>query len=150
MKKIATTFILIFAISFAYAQRVKDANVPQAVKDALQKMYPNAKVSEWEMEDGNYEAEFDNNKVETSVVFTPAGLHVMTEVEIPATQLPQGVHDYVKTNLGGKKITEACKMTSAAGVVTYEAEVGGKDYIFDANGNYLSTESEEADDDDDK
>lgn len=113
-------------------------------------MYPNAKVSEWEMEDGNYEAEFDNDEVETSVVITPAGVHVMTEIEIAVNTLPQTALEYVKNNLGGKKITEAAKMTAADGTVTYEAEVDGKDYLFDADGNYTGTEKEDDDTDDDE
>lgn len=150
MKKIALTLILCCAVVFAYAQKIKESDVPQAVKDAFKKMYPNATVNEWEKEDGNYEAEFVSNKVETSVVFTPAGVHVMTEVEIPVSELPAGVTTYVNEKLGGKKIKEAAKMTTADGVVTYEAEVNGTDYIFDAAGNYISTETEDSTQDDDK
>ncbi len=150
MKKIALTLLLTSGLTMAYAQEVKEANVPEAVKAALTKMYPDAKNAEWEMEEGNYEAEIDVNKVETSVVFTPTGEHIMTEVEISKDALPAAVHGYVATNLGGKKIKEAAKMTTAAGVVTYEAEVDGADYIFDANGNYLSKEVEDKDDDDKK
>lgn len=150
MKKTIITVLLSFAVFFAYAQKVKQNDVPQPVKDALYKMYPNAKVTEWEMEDGNYEAEFENNDIETSVVITPAGVHVMTEVEIAPSALPQAAQDYVKNSLGGKKIQEAAKMTTADGIVSYEAEVGGKDYLFDVNGTYTGTEAEDDKDDDDK
>ena len=148
MKKISLTLLFVCAALFAFAQKVKQNNVPQPVKDALYNMYPNAKVTEWEMEDGNYEAEFENNDVETSVVITPAGAHVMTEVEIASTALPQAAQDYIKTNFTGKKISEACQMTTADGVISYEAEVGGKDYLFDANGNYTGVENEEEGKDD--
>ena len=150
MKKLAITLSLIAIASFTFAQKVKQNDVPQVVKDALYKMYPNAKVTDWELEDGNYEAEFENNDVETSVVLTPAGAHVMTEVEIEVSALPQATRDYVKNSLGGKKITEAAKMTTADGVVSYEAEVGGKDYLFDFNGNYTGVEAEDGDDDKDE
>lgn len=150
MKKISLIICFACIAAFAFGQKVKQNNVPQPVKDALYKMYPNAKVTEWEMEDGNYEAEFENNDVETSVVISPAGVHVMTEVEIAGTALPQAAQDYVKTNLTGKKISEACKMTTAAGEVSYEAEVGGKDYLFDANGNFTGIEQEEEGKDDDE
>lgn len=140
--------LLCIAVSFsigAFAQKVKEADVPQVVKDAFSKMYPNATVEKWEKENGNYEAEFDLNKVDNSAVFTPEGSLVMTEIEITTGELPQGARDYVKNNLGNKKITEASKITSASGEVTFEAEVGGKDYIFDANGTYLRTEAEDND-----
>lgn len=151
MKKTILAIFLSLAVVCAYAQKVKQTDVPQRVKDALYKMYPDAKVTQWEMEDGNYEAEFENNDVETSVVITPAGAHVMTEVEIAASALPQAAQDYVKNNLGGKKIQEAAKMTTAEGVVSYEAEVVGTDYLFDSNGVYTGTETEDdKNDDDDK
>lgn len=150
MKKISLSICFACIAAFAFAQTVKQNNVPQPVKDALYKMYPNAKVTEWEMEDGNYEAEFENNDVETSVVITPAGVHLMTEVEIATSELPQAAQDYVKNNYAGKKISEACKMTTSAGVVSYEAEVAGKDLLFDSTGNYTGTDKEEEEKDDDK
>lgn len=146
MKKITLTIFLSLAIVFAYAQKVKQNDVPQPVKDALYKMYPNAKVSEWSLEDGNYEAEFENNDIETSVVLTPTGVHVMTEVEIASSALPQAAQDYVKNNLAGKKIKEAAKLTTADGVVSYEAEVAGIDYLFDANGTFTGSEGGDGDD----
>lgn len=142
MKHFAFTLLLSSALTVAYAQKVKPDNVPAPVEEAFSKMYPDAKNVEWEMEDGNYEAEVDINKIETSVVFTPAGAHVMTEVEIAPDALPAAAINYVKTNLGGKKIKEAAKMTTAAGVVTYEAEVDEADYIFDASGAFLKKEVE--------
>jgi len=143
MKKLSLTIFLSLAMVFAYAQKVKQDDVPQAVKDGLHKLYPDARVSKWELEDGNYEAEFENNKVETSVLLTPAGALVMTEVEIATSALPQAAQDYVKNNLGGKKIKEAAKITTAEGVVTYEAEIGGTDYLFDANGSFTGTGPED-------
>jgi N12 class adenine-specific DNA methylase len=149
MKKNILSLLFVSFALVAFGQKVKQNDVPQVVKDALYKMYPNAKVTEWEKEDGNYEAEFENNDVETSVVITPAGAHVMTEVEIAITELPQAAQDYVKNNYTGKKITEACKMTTASGAVSYEAEVDGKDLLFDSGGNYTGTENEDEEKDDD-
>ncbi len=148
MKNLAFTLILLSSLTVAYAQKVKEVNVPAPVKEAFSKMYPDAKNVEWEMEDGNYEAEVDINKIETSVVFTPAGAHVMTEVEITPDALPAAALNYVKTNLGGKKIKEAAKMTTAEGVVTYEAEVDEADYIFDASGTFIKKEVEKEDEKD--
>lgn len=149
MNRTVLSFLLAFAATTLFAQRVKHSDVPQVVKDALYKMYPNAKVAEWEMENGNYEAEFGNSGEETAVLMTPAGAHVMTEVEIAVSDLPQAAQDYVKNNLSGKKIMEAVKITAADGTVSYEAEAGGEDYLFDANGNYTGTEDDDRDNEDD-
>ena len=52
--------------------------------------------------------------------------------------MPSAVLEYVVKELAGKKIEEAAKIESPAEKVTYEAEVGGVDYLFDEAGNFLS------------
>ena len=63
--------------------------------------------------------------------------------------LPQAIANYVVQNFPGKKIKEAAKIVNAAGLVTYEAEVGKDDYIFDSTGNFLRKESDDSDEDED-
>jgi hypothetical protein len=72
--------------------------------------------------------------VETSVVIDLKGNLLETEQEIPVNSLPEPITNYIATAYPGKKIAEAAKITDAKGTVTYEAEVGRKDVIFDANG----------------
>lgn len=150
MKNAISTLLFVITLgATAQAQKVKEANVPAAVKEAFTKMYPSANHVEWEMEGTNYEAEFDNNKTETSVEFTSTGNLVFTEVEIQTSELPAAALTYLNTNCAGKKVKEATKITDAAGVMTYEAEVDGADYIFDTNGQFLKKieEKEEGDHD---
>lgn len=52
-------------------------------------------------------------------------------------------------NLNSKKITEAARIVDAGGQVTYEAEIGGRDYIFDAKGNFIKAEDDDPEDDED-
>jgi hypothetical protein len=121
-----------------FGQRVKSADVPAVVKTALQQKYPKAMGVTWEKEKGNYEANWGGvSKEDNSVQFTPRGVFVEMEVAIPVAQLPAGVAAYVKTNYGGLKITEAGKVTDAAGNLRYEAEVKGRDLLFDEKGNFL-------------
>ncbi|MFN0032237.1 MAG: PepSY-like domain-containing protein [Flavobacteriales bacterium] len=131
----------------------KKITVPEAVKTAFATAYPKATAAEWEMEDGMYEAEWKENNMETSVLYMADGTLVQTETEIKVEDLPQPVRDYVTNNLKGQKIKEAAKIVAANGTISYEAEVGGTDYILDANGTLLSTEEEdeegEEDDEDD-
>ena len=44
---------------------------------------------------------------------------------------------YIQKNHSGAKIKEASKITLADGTLHYEAEVNGRDLIFDANGNFI-------------
>lgn len=148
--------ILIIALSLgygsAYAQKVKEVDVPSNVKDGFKKQYPNAKVSEWEKEGANYEAEFKHNKVETSVVIDVTGSILETEVEIAVKELPAAVTEYIAKNYAGYKTEEAAKITDHKGTVTYEAEVEkGKeefDLIFDSNGGFVKKEVETGDEKD--
>lgn len=142
MKKIILPVAFLWIGATAYAQKITDADVPVAVKTAFSTKHPGTHVKKWEKESPNYEAEFDMNKVENSELYSASGALVETEMEIAVSALPAGVSTYVKNNLGGKKIKEASKITSATGTVTYEAEVGGDDYIFDSNGNFLNKEVE--------
>ena len=135
MKKIIVTAIAILSSNMIFAQKTKD--VPAPVKAAFQKQYPNVSKVEWEKEDGNYEAEFDINKIENSVLYDSSGKLLETEMEIQLKDLPAGVLEYVQTNYKGQKVNEAAKITDANGTVTFEAEIGKMDVIFDEKGKFL-------------
>lgn len=141
MKKqiaIVTGLLLTLAVQ---AQKIKDADVPATVKTAFSTRYPNTKVLEWEKEGANYEAEFKTGKTESSAVFDATGTFIESETEISPAGLPKAVSEYVTKNMPGKKISEASKITTAAGKVTYEAEVGDSDYLFDEQGNFIGKET---------
>jgi hypothetical protein len=121
-----------------FAQKVRSADVPAAVKTALQQKYPSASGVTWEKEKGNYEANWGGaSKEDNSVLFTPAGIFVELVVAMPVARLPAGVTDYVHAHYAGAKIAEAGKVTDAEGRTRYEAEVKGKDLLFDQKGNFL-------------
>lgn len=122
----------------AMAQDLKAQAVPAAVKAALAKKYPNATKVSWEKEKGNYEANWGGKSGEdTSVQFTPAGVFVEEVDAIPVTLLPAVIAPYVKAHYNGAKIKEAGKVTDAAGNHFFEAEIKGKDLIFDENGKFV-------------
>ena len=143
MKKlIITATALVFVANTACAQKVKESEIPKAVVTSFQNNFKGAKVEKWEKEkDGNYEAEFDFNKIETSATFTADGKLTETEQEIKVADLPKAAADYITKNYAGHKIEEAAKITDAAGKISFEAEVKkGKeemDLIFDENGVFL-------------
>lgn len=140
-----TIIILVSIVAFALnasAQKVSESDVPAVVKTNFASMFPGMKADKWEMENGKYEAEFKQNKIESSVLFEANGTYVQTETEIAVLELPKGVSDYASKNLPGKKIKEASRITAADGSVTYEAEIRGSDYIFDSMGNFLRKETE--------
>ncbi|MEY4902676.1 MAG: hypothetical protein RLZZ292_491 [Bacteroidota bacterium] len=132
MQKIILLVALCCATIIANAQNVKASKVPAAVKSAFKAAYPTVQKAHWSMEDKtDYEVGFDNAQgKDVSVVISPSGVIKETEVEIAFSDLPVAA----QTALKGKKVKETAKITDANGNVKYEAEVKGKDLLFDASG----------------
>jgi hypothetical protein len=137
MKKLFIILILFLAVSAVFAQKANTKEIPSDVKLKFESLYPQASAVKWTKEEANYEAEFRDKDVEMSVVIDSKGNLLETEQEIPVNSLPESVTNYIASTYPGKKITEAAKITDAKGTVTYEAEVGRKDVIFDANGKIV-------------
>lgn len=139
MKKIILSMLMFECLTgMAFAQKVNTSGVPASVKITLLKKYPNAAKVTWEKEKGNYEANWGGKSGEDmSVQFMPDGTFVEQVVAIPVTELPAGVATYVSQHYKGVKITEAGKVTDAKGTLMFEAEVKGKDLVFDEKGNLL-------------
>ncbi len=126
-------------------EMVADMSVPDAVTSAFAAEYPDATEVEWEAEGGGYEASFKNGAAEISALYSPDGTKAATEISIDASALPEAVS---KAASAMGAITEAAQITNADGSIHYEAEVGGKDYIYDVAGNLIKEEPEEHDDED--
>ncbi len=125
----------------ASAQRLKEKDIPAAVRSALEKRYPAATAVSWEQEKGNYEANWGGRSGEdNSAQFTPSGDFIEIVKAIPVSGLPSAVIAYVNEHYKGAKITEAGKVTNAAGRHSYEAEVHGKDLVFDEQGKFVKKE----------
>jgi len=137
MKKLALMAVAAMITSLTFAQKMQEKDVPAPVKNAFQKQYPTASDVKWDKEGEKFEASFDLNKIDNSVLFDAQGKILETEVEIELNQLPIGVLEYVKANYKGQKVKEAAKITDAKGNVTYEAEIKGMDLLFDANGKFI-------------
>ncbi|MCW3075757.1 MAG: hypothetical protein JWO32_366 [Bacteroidetes bacterium] len=150
MKNTLIILALAFGAGSASAQKIKEAEVPAAIKASQEKHFPGAKVTEWEKEGANYESEFTVKKVETSASYDASGTLMETEVEIKASELPKAVTDYISKNMAGKKVKEASKITDTAGKVSYEAEIDKVDYLFDSKGTLLKKEEQKGEDKDKK
>ncbi len=147
MKRLFLTGVV--AISFAgcsSAQKTekegKDSKIPVTVQDAFKKQFPTITDVDWEQEGPNYEAEFENGEVETSVVINASGVILETETEMEPIALPKAILDYLDANYKGQTIKEAAKIVLSNGTVNYEAEVNKKDLIFDNTGTFIKVITE--------
>ena len=140
MKKLLLITPAMLLSTLIFSQKIKEKEVPAGVKLGFEKLYPNLKDVDWEKEGSNFEAEFEQDENETSVVFDSNGHLLETETEIGVSSLPANIITYLKNNYPNQKIKEAAKMVTPAGTTTYETEIKGKDLIFDSNGNFLKEE----------
>jgi hypothetical protein len=132
-RNIALVALLATIISTTvFAQTVASNKVPTILKQAFEKAYPSAKSVKWAKEGNDYEASFEQGKEELSVVFDAKGLVLEVEKEVEFSALPVAV----QTALKGKKVKEVTIITKG-GNTMYEAEVGGKDLMFDAQGKAI-------------
>ncbi|WP_300665489.1 PepSY-like domain-containing protein [Fluviicola sp.] len=143
MKKVlATGTLVVLLAACSSAQKneetSKDSKIPVTVRDAFKQHYPNIRDVDWEKEGKNYEASFENNKTETSVVIDASGKILETETEIEINALPKPVLDYLAANYKGQKVKEAAKIVLGDGTINYEAEVNKKDLLFDSNGSFIN------------
>lgn len=148
MKTSFTLIAFVLGLSLASAQILNETKVPAKVREAFSKQYHDVKNENWEKDGANYEAEFQANKIENSVVYDTDGNLVESAIEIKPSDLPKGVSDYISTNLPHKKIKEAAKITDADGRISYKAEVGRQNYIFDYDCSFVRKEDEKEKDDD--
>ena len=138
MKKSIIVITLIMVSLVSFAQKTEEQNVPQVVKNALLQKFPKAKEVKWDKEGKNFEASFDLNNVDNSVLLSQDGKIVETEIEIKVSQLPKNALQYLKDNYKNQKVKEAAKIVTEEGTIIYEAEIKGKDLLFDENGNFIT------------
>jgi Putative beta-lactamase-inhibitor-like, PepSY-like len=137
MKKLFSVFVICTAVSVTVCgQKIDASKVPAAVKESFAKQFPGASAK-WEKEDGKFEAGFKQNGNSMSALFEATGTMTESEMDIKVADLPASVLTYVKKHYKGKTIKEGAKITKADGMVNYEAEVAGKDVLFDVNGKFL-------------
>lgn len=132
MKKILILAVFTFATIEVNAQKMTADKVPSAVRESFTKQYPNAKSAKWDKEAAGYEASFKMDGKDMSIVFDAKGMEKEVETDIKFSELPMPV----QTALKGKKVKEAA-IIKKGGKTYYEAEVGGKDLLFEADGKMV-------------
>jgi Skp family chaperone for outer membrane proteins len=126
----------------SFAQKLKDDQVPQAVKASQEKKFPGIKVK-WEKEGKDFEGAFTKDGKKMSALFDAKGTWKETETDIKVSELPKAVTDYMTKTAKAKSIKEAAIVNKADGSTVYEAEANGKDYVFDSTGKFLKAEKDE-------
>ena len=132
---------VIFATLFICCHLLLFAKPPVIVIQQFHKINPGIAKVKWEQEGKNYEAEFMRNGAHCSMVFDALGNMIESEEQIKVSDLPEGVKAYLNKNYEAKVKKEASRITNDAGIVTWEAQVKGKDLIFDGSGKLLQVKT---------
>ena len=142
MKKLFSIGLaLIAAITLNAQKNIASSLVPAPAKAAFAKAHPNV-IGKWEKEDGNYEVSFKEGGRNMSCVIDKSGSIEETETEIAVTELPAPVTAYLATHYKGIAVKEAASIVKKDGKTVYEAEIKGKDILFDSQGHLVNTKKD--------
>jgi uncharacterized membrane protein YkoI len=110
--------------SVAFAQKMKESDVPASVKQNFAKVFPKAVGVKWAKENSEeLEAEFKQEGKEMSANFKLDGTWAATETEIKKSELPKGVQNALATEYSDYQIKEIEKAEAPGKPIAYELEV---------------------------
>ena len=110
MKQILIPVAMLLIVGSASGQKLKESEVPVAVKEAFKKQFATAKSVKWSKEGTDeFEAEFKSGKDEQAANFDKSGKWLITETEISEKSLPAAVQATIKKDFSGYKIEETEK-----------------------------------------
>ena len=125
MKNFTGAALLLFpallACNSSHGQPLAEEKVPQAVRSAFTKRFPNATKTKWEMENATtYEVNFHQNGGEASACFDPTGLWTETEAEIKVADLPAPVRATLAKDYPGHTFSGYERVETPADGTCYE------------------------------
>jgi hypothetical protein len=89
----------------ACGQKVSEADVPQPVKTAFMKQFPNAEHARWEMETmTEFEVNFKQGAEAMSATYGTAGQWMETEKDIEMEALPEAVRNTIASKYQDQKL----------------------------------------------
>lgn len=139
MKNVFLLLLIVASVGKLQAQKLKSKHVPASVMTAFKNDYPNTKKTYWARDSSNYQVAFHNGKAPVAVTYDPSGKKVITEMQMPVEDMPQGIIDYIKRNYPNEIVVEAAQIIHGEGMVTYEVQVKSIALVFDANGNFMQS-----------
>ncbi len=128
MKKIAAIALLLFtfqtvAVHTAFAQKLKPAEVPESVAQAMDLQYPYVKVSAWQLENSIYIATFKDDGATGKAHISADGKWLRTTYDVKRDELPSVITEYVKANYPEFVIDVSCLEEKGDEALCYYLEV---------------------------
>ena len=95
------TIFVGFALLFAGCSK-DDENIPGGIEppktilDAFNAKYPDARDTEWTVNDDYYVIDFENNSLDNTAWFDHLGVWAMIKTDLPLNQLPTAISNDIK------------------------------------------------------
>lgn len=118
-------------VSLTSCDKDDHVQVSADLQAAFDSRYPDASRVNWERNGSFYEAEFMGNGYENKAWFTPYGVWVMTEYDLPFNRLPQAVQDaFAAGAYASWRVDDVDKIEKSDLSVLYviEVESGEREY----------------------
>jgi hypothetical protein len=107
MRNFLLPVVTILPSGLVHAQVVDRSLVPVNVQSAFAKKYPGQEAMSWEMENGAFEARFEQRGKKNSANVRPGGKFTESETRIAASDLPAGALDPLRYPNAGVRFKEA-------------------------------------------
>ena len=145
MKKILLAILLTTGLVMgAFAQELKESDVPAAVKTSFKSAFPNAKDVDWKMKEGKYKVDFDIDGTDQIAAFGADGKMISKGMKIRVSELPSAVTSAVKSSYAGKDIENVYRVDKN-GTVCYLVKLEGNPetkVLYSADGQVVKEKKE--------
>ncbi len=141
MRYLISLFVVFALLISLSAQNKTEVKVPEKVKAAFAKNYPDVKEVKWKEGKSDFRAEFKKDDKEMAVIYDAKGNLKKTKSEISKSDLPKGVEDFVAKDYKDWTIAKTSKIEDAKGDMTYEVRITKdkmeKNLMFDKEGKEI-------------
>ena len=144
MKKML--FIAVISLLVGYGakaqdddRKLKDNEVPEAVRSAFDRQFDNTMMVDWKMKDGKYKAKFNQGLKKHVAEFSSSGELLSKGEKIGKDDLPSPVSDAVKASYASSNVDEVYRIEKK-GQTYYKVKLDGnpdKKVIYDAQGKVI-------------
>lgn len=118
-------------------EEIAETDVPSVVKNTFGNTFPQATEVEWETNQNNFEADFEVNNVDYSVVIDTTGNIVRQKHDITLKELPEAVTATIDHEFEDGKAEDAEKVEKD-GEIYYQVEIdkffNDEEVVFTADG----------------
>jgi hypothetical protein len=146
MKKILFAILLTTGfVMGAFAQELKETDVPAAIKTSFKTAFPNAKDVDWKMKEGKYKVDFDIDGTDHIAAFGADGKMISKGMKIRVSELPSAVTSAVKSSYAGKDIQNVYRVDKN-GTVCYLVKLEGNPetrVLYSADGQVVKEKKDE-------